>query len=247
MRLKDQVAVITGGAQGIGQAVAEAFAAEGAKIVVSDINAELAQKTADEIAAKHGVETLAIAGDVSSMGDCDKLMEAALGKFSRIDILVNNAGITRDNLILRMTEKEWDSVINVNLKGVFNCTKAASRSMLRQRSGRIVNIASVVGQMGNAGQANYSASKGGVIALTKTCAREFASRSINVNAIAPGFIRTAMTDKLNDEAKKKLAEMIPLSRLGEAEDIAKAALFLCSGDASYITGQILAVNGGMYM
>lgn len=247
MRLKDQVAVVTGGAQGIGQAVAEAFAIEGAKIVVSDINAELAQKTADEIAAKHGVETLAIAGDVSSMADCDRLMDAAVSRFSRIDILVNNAGITRDNLILRMSEKEWDTVINVNLKGVFNCTKAASRTMLRQRSGRIVNIASVVGQMGNAGQANYSASKGGVIALTKTCAREFASRNINVNAIAPGFIRTAMTEKLNDEAKKKLSEMIPLTRLGEAEDIAKAALFLCSGDASYITGQVLAVNGGMYM
>jgi 3-oxoacyl-[acyl-carrier protein] reductase len=247
MKLKDQVAVITGGAQGIGQAVAEAFAAEGAKIVVSDINAELAQKTADEIAAKYSVETLAVAGDVSSLADCDKLMDAAVTKFSKIDILVNNAGITRDNLILRMTEKEWDSVIGVNLKGVFNCTKSASRTMLRQRSGKIVNIASVVGQMGNAGQANYSASKGGVIALTKTCAREFASRNINVNAIAPGFIRTAMTDKLNEEARKKLAEMIPLTRLGEAEDIAKAALFLCSQDASYVTGQVLAVNGGMYM
>ena len=247
MRLKDQVAVITGGAQGIGQAVAEAFAAEGAKIVVSDINADLAKKTADEIAAKHGVETLACAGDVSSVADCDTLLQAALDKFSRVDILVNNAGITRDNLILRMTEKEWDTVINVNLKGVFNCTKAASRTMLRQRSGKIVNIASVVGQMGNAGQANYSASKGGVIALTKTCAREFASRNITVNAIAPGFIRTAMTEKLNEEAKKKLAEMIPLTRLGEAGDIAKAALFLCSEDASYITGQVLAVNGGMYM
>ena len=247
MKLKDQVAVITGGAQGIGQAIAEAFAAEGARIVVSDINAELAQKTADAITAKCGVETLAVAGDVSSMADCDKLMDAAVAKFTRVDILVNNAGITRDNLILRMSEKEWDSVIGVNLKGVFNCIKSASRTMLRQRSGKIVNIASVVGQMGNAGQANYSASKGGVIALTKTCAREFASRNINVNAIAPGFIRTAMTEKLNEDAKKKLAEMIPLTRLGESEDIAKAALFLCSPDASYITGQILAVNGGMYM
>lgn len=247
MKLKDQVAVITGGAQGIGQAIAEAFAAEGAKVVISDINAELAQKTAGEIGQKYGVETLAIAGDVSSMADCDKLMDGAVAKFSRIDLLVNNAGITRDNLMLRMSEKEWDMVIGVNLKGVFNCTKAASRTMLRQRSGRIVNIASVVGQMGNAGQANYSASKGGVIALTKTCAREFASRNINVNAIAPGFIRTAMTEKLNEEAKKKLADMIPLSRLGEAEDIARAALFLCSEDASYITGQVLAVNGGMYM
>ncbi len=247
MKLKDQVAVITGGAQGIGRAVAEAFAAEGAKIVISDINAEQAQKTAEEIAAKYNVGTVACAGDVSAAADCDTLMQTAIDRFSKIDILVNNAGITRDNLILRMSEKEWDSVIGVNLKGVFNCTKAASRTMLRQRSGRILNIASVVGQMGNAGQANYSASKGGVIALTKTCAREFASRNIQVNAIAPGFIRTAMTEKLSEDAKKKLAEMIPLTRLGEAEDIAKAALFLCSDDASYITGQVLAVNGGMYM
>lgn len=247
MKLKDQVAIITGSAQGIGRAVAEAFASEGAAIVVSDINAELCQKTADEIKQKYGVETLAVAANVSSLTDCDKLMQASLDKFSKINILINNAGITRDNLVMRMSEQEWDSVIGVNLKGVFNCIKAASRVMLKQRTGRIVNIASVVGQMGNAGQANYSASKGGVIALTKTCAREFSSRNILVNAIAPGFIRTAMTDALPEEAKKRLAEQIPLQRLGEANDVAKAALFLCSEDSSYITGQVIAVNGGMYM
>jgi len=247
MKLKDQVAIITGGAQGIGRAVAEALAVEGANIVVSDINIELAQKTADEIKGKYGVETLAVAGNVANLSDCEKLMQQTLDKFSKINILINNAGITRDNLVLRMSEQEWDAVIGVNLKGVFNCIKAASRFMLKARQGRIVNIASVVGLMGNAGQANYSASKGGVIALTKTCAREFASRNILVNAIAPGFIRTAMTDALNDDARKKLAELIPLGRLGEATDVAKAAVFLCSEESSYITGQILSVNGGMYM
>lgn len=247
MKLKDQVAIVTGSAQGIGRAVAEAFAREGAAIVVSDINADLCQKTADEIKQKYGVETLAVAANVSSLTDCDRLMQSTLDKFSKINILINNAGITRDNLVMRMSEQEWDAVIGVNLKGVFNCIKAASRIMLKQRSGRIVNIASVVGQMGNAGQANYSASKGGVIALTKTCAREFSSRNILVNAIAPGFIRTAMTDALPDDAKKRLAEQIPLQRLGEAQDVANAAMFLCSEESSYITGQVIAVNGGMYM
>lgn len=247
MKLKDQVAVVTGAAQGIGRSVAEALASEGAAIVVSDINAELAGKTAGEIKQKFGVETLAVAGNVAKYEDCESLVQKTLDKFSKINILINNAGITRDNLILRMTDAEWDSVIAVNLKGVFNCTKAASRFLLKQRSGRIVNIASVVGLMGNAGQANYSASKGGVIALTKTCAREFASRGINVNAIAPGFIRTAMTDALSEENKKKLSDQIPLSRLGEPEDVAKAALFLCTEDSSYITGHVISVNGGMYM
>jgi 3-oxoacyl-[acyl-carrier protein] reductase len=246
-KLNEQVAVVTGSAQGIGRSVAEALAAEGAKIVVSDINAELAEKTAGEIAQKFGVETLAVAGNVAKYEDCENLIKQALDKFSKINILINNAGITRDNLILRMTDAEWDSVIAVNLKGVFNCTKAASRFLLKQRSGKIVNIASVVGLMGNAGQANYSASKGGVIALTKTCAREFASRGINVNAIAPGFIRTAMTDALSEENKKKLSDQIPLSRLGEPEDVAKAAVFLCTEDSAYITGHVISVNGGMYM
>ncbi|MHB9156043.1 MAG: 3-oxoacyl-[acyl-carrier-protein] reductase [Endomicrobiales bacterium] len=247
MRLKDQVAVITGAAQGIGRAIAETFAREGAILVISDINAEQAQKTAGEINRKYRVETLAVAGNVASFTDCEKLVQQTLDKFSKINILINNAGITRDNLVMRMSDQEWDAVIGVNLKGVFNCTKAVSRPMLKQRSGRIVNIASVVGLMGNAGQANYSASKGGVIALTKTCAREFASRNILVNAIAPGFIRTAMTDALSEETRKKLADQIPLTRLGEAEDVAKASLFLCSEESSYITGQVLSVNGGMYM
>lgn len=247
MKLKDQVAIVTGGAQGIGRSIAEALAGEGAYIVVSDINAELAAKTASEIKEKYHVETFSVAGNVALPADCEQLIQQTLDKFSKINILINNAGITRDNLVLRMTEQEWDSVISVNLKGVFNCTKAASRVLLKQRSGRIVNIASVVGLMGNAGQANYSASKGGVIALTKSCAREFASRNILVNAVAPGFIRTAMTDKLTEETKKKLADQIPLNRLGEPEDVAKAVLFLCSEDSSYITGHVLSVNGGMYL
>jgi 3-oxoacyl-[acyl-carrier protein] reductase len=247
MKLKDQVAVVTGSAQGIGRSVAEALAGEGASVVISDINIELAGKTASEIKEKFGVETLAVAVNVAKYEDCENLMQKTLDKFSKINILINNAGITRDNLILRMTDQEWDSVIAVNLKGVFNCTKAASRFLLKQRSGRIVNIASVVGLMGNAGQANYSASKGGVIALTKTCAREFSSRGVLVNAIAPGFIRTAMTDALSEESKKKLSDQIPLGRLGETGDVAKVAVFLCTGDSSYITGHVISVNGGMYM
>jgi len=247
MRLKGQTAIITGCAQGIGKSIAETFAKEGANIVVSDINIELAQKTADELKSVYGVETLAVAGNVAKLQECDNLVAKTLEKFQKIDILINNAGITKDNLVLRMSEMEWDAVIAVNLKGVFNCTKAVTKQMFKQRAGRIINITSVVGLMGNAGQANYSASKGGVIALTKTCAREFSSRNVLVNAIAPGFIRTAMTDALTDDVKAKLAEQIPLKRLGEASDIAKAALFLASEESSYITGQILSVNGGMYM
>ncbi|MDD3065411.1 MAG: 3-oxoacyl-[acyl-carrier-protein] reductase [Endomicrobiaceae bacterium] len=247
MRLKGQTAIITGCAQGIGKSIAETFAKEGANIVVSDINIELAQKTADELKSVYGVETLAVAGNVAKLQECDNLVAKTLEKFQKIDILINNAGITKDNLVLRMSEMEWDAVISVNLKGVFNCTKAVTKQMFKQRAGRIINITSVVGLMGNAGQANYSASKGGVIALTKTCAREFSSRNVLVNAIAPGFIRTAMTDALTDDVKAKLSEQIPLKRLGEASDIAKAALFFASEESSYITGQILSVNGGMYM
>jgi 3-oxoacyl-[acyl-carrier protein] reductase len=247
MRLKDQVAVITGGAQGIGKSIATLFAAEGAKLVLSDIDEAAVQATATQIAQEKGVETLGVKGNVAQWTDCEKLVDTSLDKFGRIDILINNAGITRDNLLMRMSDDEWDAVIAVNLKGVFNCTKAAIRPMMKQRRGRIVNIASVVGQMGNAGQANYSASKGGVMALTKTCAREFASRNVLVNAIAPGFIRTRMTDALTEEQKKKLLELIPLGRLGEPEDIAKVALFLCSEESSYITGHVVSVNGGMYI
>ena len=196
MKLKDQVAVITGSAQGIGKTIAETFAKEGANIVITDINIEKAQATADEIKSKYNVETIAIASNVTKLSDCENLIAKTLDKFQKIDILVNNAGITKDNLVLRMSEQEWDAVISVNLKGVFNSIKAVTRTMFKQRHGRIINIASVVGIMGNAGQANYSASKGGVIALTKTCAKEFSSRNILVNAIAPGFIKTAMTDAL---------------------------------------------------
>jgi 3-oxoacyl-[acyl-carrier protein] reductase len=247
VRLKDQVAVITGGAQGIGKSIAMLFASEGAKLVLSDIDEATVQATAAQIGKEKNVETLGVKGNVSQIADCEKLVEASLDKFSRIDILINNAGITRDNLLMRMSDDEWDSVIAVNLKGVFNCTKAAIRPMMKARKGRIVNIASVVGQMGNAGQANYSASKGGVISLTKTCAREFSSRNILVNAIAPGFIRTRMTEALTEEQKKKLLDLIPLGRLGEPEDIAKVALFLCSEESSYITGHVVSVNGGMYI
>jgi 3-oxoacyl-[acyl-carrier protein] reductase len=247
MRLKGKSAIITGSAQGIGKSIAETFASHGANIVISDINQEMSQKTADEIKDKYAVQTIAVEANVVKLSDCENLIKTSLDNFTKIDILVNNAGITKDNLVLRMSEQEWDAVIAVNLKGVFNCIKAASRAMLKQRDGRIINIASVVGQMGNAGQINYSATKGGVIAITKTCAREFASRNILVNAIAPGFIRTAMTDALSDIAKKAMQDMIPLSRLGEASDVAKAALFLASEDSSYITGHVIAVNGGMYM
>ncbi|MDR2771890.1 MAG: 3-oxoacyl-[acyl-carrier-protein] reductase [Elusimicrobiota bacterium] len=247
MKLKEKVALITGSAQGIGKSIAEVLASEGANIIISDINQELSQKTADEIKAKYGVKTLAVGVNVTRLDECENLIKSSIDNFGKIDILVNNAGITKDNLVLRMSEADWDAVIAVNLKGVFNCIKAASKPMLKQRNGRMINIASVVGQMGNAGQINYSATKGGVIAITKTCAKEFASRNILVNAIAPGFIRTSMTDALSEEAKQTMQSMIPLSRFGEASDVAKAVLFLSSEDSSYITGQVIAVNGGMYM
>ncbi|GHT59204.1 beta-ketoacyl-ACP reductase [Endomicrobiia bacterium] len=247
MRLQGKIAVITGSAQGIGRAIAEVFASEGAQLVISDINAESTRKTADEMETRYGVETIAVVCNVAKLEDCEALTKVSLDKFSKIDILVNNAGITKDNLILRMSEADWDAVIAVNLKGVFNCIKAVGKQMLKQRQGRIVNIASVVGQMGNTGQINYSASKGGVISMTKTCAREFASRNILVNAIAPGFIRTAMTDKLTEDQKQVMTSAVPLLRLGEASDVAKAALFFASDDSSYVTGHVLAVNGGMYM
>lgn len=247
MQLKGQVAIVTGGAQGIGQAIASRFAQEGAQIVICDVIEELCQNTACEIAKKFQVETLAAKVDVTKISECEDLAKKTIEKFQRIDILVNNAGITKDNLLLRMSDEEWDSVLAVNLKGAFNCTRACLRPMMKQRSGRIINICSIVGLMGNAGQANYAASKGGLIALTKTCAREFASRNILVNAIAPGFIKTRMTEQLSLEQKGKLASLIPLERLGEVEDVAEACLFLASPASSYITGQVLSVNGGMLM
>ena len=246
LRLTGKVALVTGAAQGIGRAIALLLARNGADIVVSDINLEKAEETAKEIRAI-APKALALKVDVSNLSDVERMVEGILEKLAKIDILVNNAGITRDKLILRMTEEDWDAVLSVNLKGTFNCTKAVIRHMAKQRSGKIVNIASVVGEMGNAGQANYSASKAGVIGLTKTIAREYAQRGINVNAIAPGYIETPMTEALPEKAKEELKKLIPMERLGKPEDVAEAALFLVSEEASYITGQVLNVNGGIYM
>ncbi|NWF92062.1 MAG: 3-oxoacyl-[acyl-carrier-protein] reductase [Syntrophaceae bacterium] len=246
MKLEAKVAWVTGAAQGIGRTVALLLAQNGADIAVSDINLEKAEETAKEIEAM-GRRAMAIKTDVADARDVERTVETILRRFGQIDILVNNAGIARDRLILRMTEEDWDAVIDVNLKGTFNCTKAVIRYMSKQRSGKIVNIASVVGEMGNIGQANYAASKAGVIGLTKTVAREFAQRGINVNAIAPGYIETAMTDALPEKVKEELKRMIPMERLGKPEDVAQAVLFLVSEASSYITGQVLNVNGGIYM
>jgi 3-oxoacyl-[acyl-carrier protein] reductase len=246
MRLKENVAFITGAAQGIGKSIALTFAAEGASIIVSDINLELASQTAKELEALGG-KALALKTNVADAADVEAALQEGAKAFGKINILVNNAGITKDALLIRMKKEDWDAVLSVNLSGVFNCTKSAASLMIRQRYGKIINIASIVGQMGNAGQANYAASKAGVIGFTKTVARELAGRNIMVNAIAPGFIQTAMTDRIPEEIKKKMLEQIPLGKLGQPEDVARAALFLASSDADYITGQVISVNGGMYM
>jgi len=246
MELKGKVALVTGGAQGIGKAVALMLAHHGADVIVADVNLEKAQETAKEVEAT-GRGAMAVKVDITRLNDVEQMVESAIARFGKVDILINNAGIARDKLILRMTEEDWDAVLDVNLKGTFHCTKTVIKHMSKQRSGKIVNIASVVGEMGNAGQANYSASKAGVIGLTKTVAREFAQRGINVNAIAPGYIQTPMTDVLPDKAKEELKRMIPMERLGQPEDVAHAVLFLVSEASSYITGQVLNVNGGIYM
>lgn len=246
MKLEGKKALVTGGAQGIGKTVALLLASEGADVAVSDINIELAGRTCREIEAL-GIKSAAIEGNVADLQSAVDMMASVVEKLGGIDILVNNAGITRDALILRMKEEDWDAVINVNLKGTFNCTKAAVKYMSKQRSGKIVNIASIVALMGNAGQANYSASKAGVIALTKTTAREFAARGLNVNAVAPGFIATAMTEAIPEKAKNELTAQIPMGKLGSADDVAEAVLFLSGSASDYITGQVLSVNGGMYM
>lgn len=246
MELSGKVALVTGGAQGIGRAIALLLAKHGADVAISDINLEKAQETMHEI-QDMGRRSLALKVNVADFKEVEQMVETIVEQFGRIDILVNNAGITRDRLILRMTEEDWDAVLDVNLKGTFNCTKAAIRYMSKQKSGKIVSIASVSGEMGNPGQANYGASKAGVIGFTKTIAREFAARGINVNAIAPGFIQTAMTDAIPEKAKEELKRMIPMERLGQPEDVAEAVLFLVSERSSYITGQVLNVNGGIYM
>jgi len=249
LKLEGKVAIVTGAGRegkGIGRYVSLALAREGADIVITDFVLEAAEAVATEVRAV-GRKAIAVQGNVASPADCEAVVERALAEFGKIDILVNNAGITRDALIPRMSEQDWDMVIDTNLKGTFNCTKAVTRTMLKQRSGKIVNMASVMGIMGNIGQANYSASKGGVIALTKTTAKELGSRGVNVNAIAPGFIQTAMTEELSEDIRQNIANQIPLKRLGTPDDVAKLVVFLCTDDSSYITGQVINVDGGMVM
>ena len=243
---KEKVAVITGASRGIGRSIALALAAKGATIVAVDMDQASTEAVVAELQAT-GAKALAVVGNVTVSADVERMIDAAIEAFGRVDILVNNAGITRDGLLMRMKDDDWDAVLNVNLKGAFLCTRAAFKVMSKQRYGRIVNIASVVGQMGNAGQANYCASKAGLIGLTKSNAREMAKRSITVNAVAPGFIATAMTDALSDKVRAELTAQIPLERLGSADDIANAVVFLASEAAGYITGHVLSVNGGMYM
>ncbi|MBN1541316.1 3-oxoacyl-[acyl-carrier-protein] reductase [candidate division KSB1 bacterium] len=242
----EQIAVITGAARGIGRAIALRFAANGAHIVVSDVDEAGAQATAAEIEAL-GRQALAIKTDVSVANEAENLIKATVERFGRIDILVNNAGITRDSLLMRMDEAQWDAVIRVNLKGTFNCIKAVSRPMMKQRQGRIINISSVVGVMGNAGQANYAASKAGVIGLTKSAAKELAARNILVNAVAPGYIETEMTRNLPAEAVETFRTLIPLQRQGMPEDVADVCLFLAGPLSAYVTGQVIHVDGGMVM
>lgn len=245
--LKGKTAVVTGASRGIGRAVALELAEQGANVVVNYSGSEAKAYEVVEAIKEMGNEAIAVRCNVGNMEDVQAMMKEALTQFGTIDILVNNAGITRDNLLMRMKEDEWDDVININLKGVFNATKAVTRQMMKQRSGRIINIASIVGVMGNAGQANYVAAKAGVIGLTKSTARELASRNITVNAIAPGFITTDMTDKLTEEVKTEMLKQIPLARFGEAKDIASVVSFLASEKSAYITGQTLHVDGGMVM
>ncbi|WP_033543708.1 3-oxoacyl-[acyl-carrier-protein] reductase [Planococcus sp. CAU13] len=245
--LTGKTAIITGASRGIGAEIARRFAQAGAKIVVNYSGSQAKAEAVVETIKEHGGEAIAVKANVADADDVKAMVDAAMEAFGSVDILVNNAGITRDNLMMRMKDDEWDDVINTNLKGVFVCTKAVTRQMMKQRSGRIVNIASIVGVMGNAGQANYVASKAGVIGLTKTTARELASRGITANAVAPGFITTDMTDGLNDDIQKTMLAQIPLGRFGKPEEVAKAALFLASDEASYMTGQTLHLDGGMVM
>jgi 3-oxoacyl-[acyl-carrier protein] reductase len=243
---KGKVAIVTGASRGIGRSIALSLAAEGARIVAVDMVPEGVEALAAEIKAMAG-EAIAVQGNVTVAADAERMIEAAVAAFGRVDILVNNAGITRDALLLRMKDEDWDAVLSVNLKGAFLCSRAAAKVMSKQRYGRIINIASIVGQMGNAGQANYCASKAGLMGLTKSNARELAKRNVTVNAVAPGFIATDMTEALPEKVKLELAAQIPMERLGSADDIANAVLFLAAERSAYITGQVLGVNGGMYM
>lgn len=246
MSLKGKIAVVTGSAQGIGQAIATTLAQEGSDVVVADLDANRCEETVASV-QQLGRKAMAVSVNVGDWDQVKGMIDHVQKDWERIDILVNNAGITRDGLLLRMKEEDWQSVLQVNLTGTFFCVKAVVPTMSRQRSGRIVNIASIVGAIGNIGQANYAASKAAVIGLTKTVAREYASRNITVNAVAPGFIDTAMTQDLSAETKEALLNQIPLKRLGQPSDIADAVSFLCSEKAGYITGHVLHVNGGMHM
>ena len=235
--------MVTGGAAGIGRATATGFVKEGAKVAICDVNPEAGKTTAESL----GPEATFQQVDVSDNKSVNDWVESVMSQHGQIDVLVNNAGITRDGLIMRMKEADWDAVLNVNLKSAFNCTKAVSKTMVKQRSGRIINLASVVGVIGNPGQANYVASKAGIIGLTKAVAKELASRNITVNAVAPGFIETDMTASLPDKAREAMEAQIPLGRAGTVRDIAAAVVFLASDQAVYITGQVIHVSGGMYM
>ncbi len=243
---KAKVVIVTGGARGIGKEIAFSFGRAGAKVAICDLSQEQLDQAVTELRSE-GIEAMYVVGNVCIAEDVENIVDKVVDKWGRVDILINNAGITRDSLLLRMKEEDWDAVLNVNLKGVFLMTRSVSKVMVKQRAGKIINIASVVGVMGNVGQANYSASKGGVIAFTKTVARELASRGICVNAVAPGFIKTKMTEVLSEEVKKRLTQAIPLRRLGEPKDVANACLFLASSLADYITGHTILVDGGMVM
>ncbi|RMD86734.1 MAG: 3-oxoacyl-[acyl-carrier-protein] reductase [Calditrichaeota bacterium] len=245
-RLIDKVAVVTGASRGIGKAIAIRLAKEGAHVVVSATAVERVQPVAEAI-HQLGRKAIPVGINVAHYEDAERLIKTTLDNFGQIDILVNNAGITRDNLLVRMTQEEWDETLSVNLKGTFNCIRAATKTFMKQRQGKIINISSVVGVIGNPGQANYCASKAGIIGLTKSVAKELANRNIQVNAIAPGFIETDMTKNLNEETKDKLQKMIPLGRLGSPEDVANVVAFLASTEADYITGQVIHVDGGMVM
>ena len=247
MRLSGKVALVTGSARGIGRAIAELFSAEGATVVVNDVGSDAgARETLAALEAAGGKGSVEMF-DVSDAAQVDAGVKSILAVHGRIDVLVNNAGITRDNLLLRMSEEEFDAVIRVNLKGTYLLTKTVTRHMMKQRSGKVVNISSVVGMMGNAGQSNYAAAKAGIIGFTKSAARELASRNITVNAIAPGFIQTAMTAALPEAVQKAFLAQIPLGRFAEPQEVAELALFLASDASSYITGQVIGINGGMYM
>lgn len=247
MNLEGKTVLVTGASRGIGKEIALYLAKAGANVAVNYAgNAELAEQVAQEI-RDLGRDSITIQANVADRADVERMVKETVDHFGSLHILVNNAGITRDNLIMRMKEEDWDDVVNTNLKGAFLTTKAVTRQMMRQRYGRIINISSIVGVSGNAGQANYVAAKAGLIGLTKTTAKELASRNVTVNAVAPGFITTDMTDKLPDDVKEELFKQIPLGRLGEPKDIAHAVLFLASDESGYITGQTIHVNGGMYM